>query len=134
MPPPVVLQDLHERALELSNRLPSHFMKKLAENLWVLPYSLRLFGGDLRRVVTIVRLRSGELVIHSTGPFTPGDVTAILRLGKPGWLPDAMLRHDTFAKQGREAFPRIPFSSPGGLYRSGRLPDRTAHPRARGVG
>ena len=102
-------------ALELSNRLPSHFMKKLAENLWVLPYSLRLVGGDLRRVVTIVRLRSGELVIHSTGPFTPGDVAAILRLGKPGWLLDAMLRHDTFAKQGREAFPRIPFLAPEGF-------------------
>jgi site-specific recombinase XerD len=31
----VVLLDLHERALELSNRLPSHFTKELAENLWV---------------------------------------------------------------------------------------------------
>ena len=59
--------------------------------------------------------RSGELVIHSTGPFTPGDVAAILRLGKPGWLLDAMLRHDTFAKQGREAFPRIPFLAPEGF-------------------
>jgi hypothetical protein len=48
-------------------------MKELAENIWVLPYSLRLFGADLRRIVTVVRLRSGELIIHSTGPFTPGE-------------------------------------------------------------
>jgi hypothetical protein len=45
-------------------------MKKPAENIWVLPYSLRLFGADLRRMVTVIRLRSGELIIHSTGPFT----------------------------------------------------------------
>ena len=90
-------------------------MKELAENIWVLPYSLRLFGADLRRIVTVVRLRSGELIIHSTGPFTPEDVAAIMRLGKPGWLLDVMLRHDTFAKQGHEAFSNIPFLAPEGF-------------------
>jgi hypothetical protein len=90
-------------------------MKTLAKNIWVLPYSLRLFGGDLKRVVTIVRLRSGRLVIHSTGPFTPGDVAGILRLGEPGWLLEAMLQHDTFAQQGRQAFPEIPYLAPDGF-------------------
>jgi hypothetical protein len=90
-------------------------MKKLAENLWILPYSLRLLGGDLRRTVTIVRLRSGELIIHSTGPFTPDDVAAILALGQPGWLLEVMLRHDTFSKQGHQAFPKIPFLAPQGF-------------------
>jgi hypothetical protein len=90
-------------------------MKKLAEDLWILPYSLRLLGGDLRRMVTIVRLRSGELVIHSTGPFTPEDVAAILALGQPGWLLEVMLRHDTFSNQGRQAFPGIPFLAPQGF-------------------
>ncbi len=90
-------------------------MKQLAQNLWVVPYSLRLLGADFRRIVTVVRLRSGELVIHSTGPFTPEDVAAIARLGKPGWLLDVILWHDTFAKQGREAFPNIPFLAPEGF-------------------
>jgi hypothetical protein len=90
-------------------------MKKLADNLWVLPYSLLLFGADFKRMVTIVRLQSGDLVIHSTGPFTPGDVAGILRLGKPGWLLDTMLQHDTFARQGRLAFPEIPFLAPAGF-------------------
>jgi hypothetical protein len=90
-------------------------MKKLAEDLWILAYSLRLLGGDLRRMVTVVRLRSGELVIHSTGPFAPEDVAAILALGQPGWLLEVMLRHDTFSKQGRQAFPRIPFLAPQGF-------------------
>jgi hypothetical protein len=90
-------------------------MKKLTEDLWILPYSLRLLGGDFGRPVTIVRLRSGELVIHSTGPFTPEDVAAILAVGQPGWLLDVMLRHDTFSKQGRQAFPGIPFLAPRGF-------------------
>jgi hypothetical protein len=90
-------------------------MKELAQNIWVLPYSLRLIGADLRRMVTAIRLRSGELIIHSTGPFTPGDVAKIIGLGKPGWLLDVMLRHDTFAKHGREAFPNIPFLAPEGF-------------------
>lgn len=66
-------------------------------------------------MVTIIRLRSGELVIHSTGPFTQEDVGAISALGKPGWLMDVMLRHDTFSKRGREAFPGLPFLAPAGF-------------------
>ena len=90
-------------------------MNKLADNLWVLPYPLRLLGGNLRPTVTIVRLISNELVIHSTGPFTPDEITAVSRLGKPGWLLDAMLRHDTFARHGRQSFPGIPYLAPDGF-------------------
>jgi hypothetical protein len=92
-------------------------MKKPAENIWVLPYSLRLFGADLRRMVTVIRLRSGELIIHSTGPFTQGDVAGIMRLGKPGWLLDVKLRHDTFTKQGPKHF-RISPSLPRTAFRN----------------
>jgi hypothetical protein len=90
-------------------------MIELAKNIWVLPYSLTLFGADLRRMVTVIRLHTGELVIHSTGPFTPEDVAKIIGLGKPGWLLDVMLRHDTFAKHGHQAFPDIPFLAPTGF-------------------
>ncbi len=90
-------------------------MKAIAENLWVLVYSLPLLGADLKRVVTVLRLRSGELIIHSTGPFTAEDAAAIKAVGKPGWILDTMLRHDTFAKQGRETFPGIPYLAPAGF-------------------
>lgn len=78
-------------------------------------YPLKLLGADLRRVVTIIRLRSGKLIIHSTAPFTHGDVAAIRALGEPGWLLDGILRHDTFAKEGRAAFPIIPYLAPPGF-------------------
>lgn len=88
---------------------------QLAENLWLLAYPLKMLGADLRRNVTLIRLRSGKLVIHSTAPFTPDDVAAIRALGEPGWLLDGILRHDTFASKGRLAFPGIPYLAPEGF-------------------
>ncbi len=87
----------------------------LAENLWLLAYPLKMLGADLRRNVTLIRLRSGKMVIHSTAPFTPEDVAAIRALGEPGWLLDGILRHDTFASEGRLAFPGIPYLAPEGF-------------------
>jgi hypothetical protein len=87
----------------------------IAENLWLLSYPLKKLGADLRRNVTVVRLGSDELVIHSTAPFSPADITGIRELGRPAWLVEAMLGHDTFAKEGREAFPEIPYLAPSGF-------------------
>lgn len=87
----------------------------LAENLWLLAYPLKMLGADLRRNVTLIRLRSGKLVIHSTAAFSPDDVAAIHALGEPGWLLDGILRHDTFASEGRLAFPGIPYLAPEGF-------------------
>ena len=94
----------------------------LADNLWLFPYPLRLLGADLRRNVTVMRLASGDLVIHSTGPFTPEDVAAINALGKPRWLLDTMLRHETFAKNGRAAFPEATYLAPEGFSKGAGFP------------
>ncbi len=102
--------------------------KPIAENLWLLAYPLKMLGADLRRNVTVIRLRSGKLVIHSTGPFTPEDVAAIRALGEPGWLLDGILRHDTFAKEGREAFPGIPYLAPKGFSEVVGFPTSTIVP------
>ena len=90
-------------------------MKLIAPNLWTLEYHLPLLGTEQGRVVTIIRIESGELIIHSTGPFSPEDVEAISSVGRPAWLIDAMLYHDTFAQQGRAAFPGIPYLAPEGF-------------------
>ncbi len=87
----------------------------LAENLWLLAYPLKMLGADLRRNVTLIRLGSGKVVIHSTAPFPAEDVAEIRALGEPGWLLDGILRHDTFAKEGRAAFPGIPYLAPDGF-------------------
>jgi len=87
----------------------------LAENLWLLAYPLTILGLDIRRNVTVIRLASGELVIHSTGPFTAEDQAAVAALGPVGWMADAMLDHDTFASRGRASFPGCPYLAPQGF-------------------
>ncbi len=93
-------------------------LEVVGENVWMLGYPLNLLGLDMRRNVTVIRLASGKLVIHSTGPFTPADVAAIKELGDPGWIVEGILRHDTFAKEGRAAFPDIPYLAPEGFSKN----------------
>ena len=90
-------------------------MKQLAENLWVKHYPLALLGADLGRTLTIIRMSSGRLVLHSMAPFSATDLAEIRALGEPSWLVEAMLLHDTYARQGRDTFPDIPFLAPDGF-------------------
>ena len=93
-------------------------MQRVAEDLWILRFPLSLLGGHQGRVVTVIRLASGKLIIHSTGRFTTRDIAEIQEAGEPAWLVDSMLRHDTFAKEGRAAFPGIPYLAPEGFSES----------------
>ena len=97
-------------------------MKLIAENLWTLHYPLPLLGDYLGRNVTVLRLSSGELIIHSTAPFTPADVAAIHAVGRPAYLVEAYNKHDTFAREGRVAFPDVPFLAPAGFAEVAKVP------------
>ena len=90
-------------------------MEQVAENLWVLRYPQRLLGVAIGRTVTIIRLTSGKLVVHSSAPFSPEEVSAIGNRGVPGWLVDVSLFHDSFARDGSAAFPHLPYLAPEGF-------------------
>jgi len=90
-------------------------MQLLADNLWLLRYRHSVMGLQFGRNVTVMRLRSGEIVIHSTAPFTPSDVAAIGALGRPAMLVEPTLYHDTFTRHGLAAFPGVPCAAPEGL-------------------
>ena len=97
-------------------------MQQLAENLWLMRFPLRLVGTEIGRTVSIIRLRSGDLVIHSTAPFATDDVKGIAKLGTPKWLLDVTLFHDTCAKGARAMFPSAAYLAPEGFpYASQRL-------------
>ena len=67
---------------------------------------------DIGRNVTVIRLGTGKLVIHSTAKFDEHDIAAVNALGEPGWLVEGMVDHDTYSSAGRNAFPEIPFYAP----------------------
>jgi hypothetical protein len=88
---------------------------QIAENLWVLRYPLRLLAVEIGRTVTVIRLASGKVILHSTAPFTADDLAAIGAAGEIGWLVDVSNFHDSLAKQGRAALPDVPYLAPEGF-------------------
>jgi hypothetical protein len=94
-------------------------LKNLAPGLWTMAFPLLMLGVDLQRNVTILRLSSGKLVIHSSAPFTANDISVIRKLGEPAWLADVLLRHDTFAREGQAAFPDALYLAPDGFQVEG---------------
>jgi hypothetical protein len=96
-------------------------VEQLAEDLWVLRYAKKLLGVEIGRVVTLLRLRDGRVVIHSTAPFAPDDVAKIHSLGEPAWLLDVSCFHDSLAEQGRAVFPSLPYLVPEGFANAGQL-------------
>lgn len=88
---------------------------QLADDIWFFPYELKVLGIDIRRNVTLIRLKSGRLIIHSTAKFSQQDIEKIREIGEPGWIVEGMIDHDTFSTEGRVAFPEIPFFAPEGF-------------------
>ncbi len=103
-------------------------MQAVAENLWTLVYPLTELGAHINRTITVIRLRSGELVIHSTAAFQPEDVAAIKALGTPAYLVEATNAHDTLAKEGHAAFPGIPYLAPAGFSETAGIPTQPLDP------
>jgi hypothetical protein len=92
-----------------------------APDVGILKYPFPVFGIDFARNVTVLRLRNQRLLIHSSAPFSAADVERIMQFGKPAWLIDATLLHDSFAKHGRAAFPNIPYLAPPGFSEVSRI-------------
>ncbi len=90
-------------------------MKPIADNLWLLQFPLSVLGTAHGRNVTIIRLQSGKLIVHSMAPFSAADLAAIQSAGIPAWLVEGMLLHDTYAQEGRTAFSGLPFLGPPGF-------------------
>ena len=96
--------------------------RQLTDDVAVMSFPWRVLGINFGRNVTLLRLGDGRVVIHSTAPFTKNDVEAIRRFGEPAWLVDASLLHDTFAKEGRLAFPDLPYLAPNGFGKVSGIP------------
>jgi hypothetical protein len=89
--------------------------RQIAEDVVVMAFPFRVFGIDFARNVTLLRLSDGRVVIHSTARFTEEHAARIREFGEPGWLVDATLLHDTFAKEGRAALSGLPYLAPDGF-------------------
>lgn len=90
-------------------------MDSLSENLRLLRYPLNPGGMKMGRNVSVMRLSTGKLIIHSTARFAPSDLEALRDWGEPSWMVEATNFHDTLARAGVAAFPDLPYLTPSGF-------------------
>jgi hypothetical protein len=100
MPPPVVT--------ELG-------MKSIAPDLWVVETPLRFRGIEVGRRMTVVRLASGSLLIHSPAPLSVDLREALAQLGEVRFVVPASSMHGhLFMEEYQAAYPAAElFSAPG---------------------
>src|SRR5687767_7163258 len=93
--------------------LPHGPIEKLEDNLWRVEGSLP-GGMPLKRVMTVARLRDGQLVIHNAIALGPAEMAELERFGKPAYLivPNAYHRLD--AKIWKDRYPQIAAGCPAG--------------------
>jgi hypothetical protein len=72
------------KAFETWTALPHGPLEPLAEDLWRVEGSLP--NMPLRRVLTIARLASGELVLHNPIALADDTMAELESLGRPAWL------------------------------------------------
>jgi hypothetical protein len=96
--------------------------RQLTDDIALISFPWRTLGIDFKRNITLLRLSDGRVIIHSSAPFTEQDVAAIQRFGQPAWLVEATLMHDTFSKEGRQAFPDLPYFAPDGFAQTSEIP------------
>jgi hypothetical protein len=89
--------------------------RQLPDDVASISFPWRALGIDFKRNVTLLHLADGRVIIHSSAPFAKEDIAAIRRFGEPAWLVDATLMHDTFAKDGHQAFPDLRYLAPEGF-------------------
>lgn len=90
-------------------------LQELAPDLYLQHHPLSMAGCQMGRVVTLIRLTTGDVVIHSTAKFTQDHIDEILTLGNPSWLVEATYFHDTCSEAGRTVFPELPYLVPPGM-------------------
>jgi hypothetical protein len=91
-------------------------MKPIAPELWVVETLLRFRGIQVGRRMTVVRLASGALLIHSPAPLNPDLGDALAELGEVRFVVPASSMHGhLFMEQYRAAYPAVELLSAPGL-------------------
>ena len=89
-------------------------MQNLAENIWVHEDAMTMMGAPMRLRMTVVKLASGKLWVHSPTQLQPQLKTGIEQLGEVGFIVGPNNAHNLWLKQWHEAFPSAAlYVSPG---------------------
>ena len=90
-------------------------LQRLSRDLWVYEESLRFFGFDIGRIMTVIRLSNGELFVQSPAELTAGLRDDLDDLGDVRYVaPASKLHGHLYMEVYREAYPDVElFAAPG---------------------
>jgi hypothetical protein len=94
---------------------PHQTLARIDENIWEATAPLKLPGLRMDHRMTVVRLHSGELVIHSPLEYSSILHRAILEVGSPKWFVAPSRFHDLYWPQWFGGFPRAQFIAAPGI-------------------
>jgi hypothetical protein len=93
-------------------------MKSIATDLWVVETPLRFRGIEVGRRMTVVRLASGSLLVHSPSPLSVELREALAQLGEVRFVVPASSMHGhLFMEDYQAAYPTAELISAPGLDR-----------------
>lgn len=77
----------------------------IADQIWLRPYPVRLAGTRFEARMTVIRLASGEIMLHSPGPITADLVAELSALGPVAHIVLPGNFHHLHATSAQTAFP-----------------------------
>lgn len=95
--------------------MPDQALTKLDENLWVASRPLKLFVGDIGCRMTVIRLPSGGLLLHSPVPLDPPTQQALDALGPVRWIVGPSKVHHLYLGDYASAYPAAQLVGAPGL-------------------
>lgn len=98
--------------------LPHDPIERLAENLWRVEGALPHFG--MRRVMSVVRLSTGKLLIHSAIALEDAAMRELEAWGEPGYLLVPHARHRMDAPRYLARYPGLRVLAPAGVVTKAR--------------
>ncbi len=81
-------------------------LNRVSDNLWVATHSFKIIGMPLSTTMTVVRLHTGELWVHSAIPPTPELICQIQALGEVSAIVAPNCFHHLFVSDFRSHFPK----------------------------
>ncbi len=87
----------------------------VAENIWEINHPLKLAGMNLGHRMTVIRLRNGDLFIHSPAPLEDALFSELNSLGKVSAIVAPSRMHDLYLRLYFEKYPNAQFYCAPGL-------------------
>jgi hypothetical protein len=93
----------------------SSLLTPLGPDIWELDHPHTVFGMEMGRRLTAVRLPSGDLWVHASVPPAPKLTAALAALGRVGYIVGPNTFHDAYLEEFVAAYPDAEFHAAPGL-------------------